>query len=219
MRNALPVSLAVLSAFALSLLSLTAHAAPPRDVAGSKDYPGIGRFAGSRITGYSVKDFDATRIQTSAFKDDKATGEQRLEGQITRIAYRTGQGPSILEVARNFETQLTKAGYQTLLSCNDDDCGGLAFSRSLDVLPLPLMSLDGFTYRYFAGKKSDAAGRDTWASVVVSETNGEITAQLVVAVVGEIANKMVDAAAMRRASARAATSPSTASISIPTWRS
>ena len=30
------------------------------DVPGSKDYPGIGRFGGSVITGYEAKDFDAT---------------------------------------------------------------------------------------------------------------------------------------------------------------
>ena len=40
-----------------SLLALaTPAAAQQRDVAGARDYPGIGRFAGSVITGYLVKE-------------------------------------------------------------------------------------------------------------------------------------------------------------------
>ena len=83
------------------------------DVAGAKDYPGIGRFAGSVITGYEVKDFDATRLQAAPFKNGTATDERKPEGRITRIAYKTGPGPSIVEVSRNFETQLKKAGFDT----------------------------------------------------------------------------------------------------------
>ena len=44
------------------------------DVAGARDYPGIGRFGGSAITGYLVKDFDAARMQTAAFKDGQPAG-------------------------------------------------------------------------------------------------------------------------------------------------
>ena len=100
----------------------TAHA-PPRparaaDVPGSRDYPGIGRFKGSVITGYQVKDFDAARFQAAPFADGKPVKPLRLEGRIARIAYRTAPGPSILEVSRNFETQLAKAGFRlaTLLN-------------------------------------------------------------------------------------------------------
>src|SRR5499426_4791763 len=80
--------------------------AQQRDVAGARDYPGIGRFAGSVITGYEVKDFDAARLQAAVFRDGRPADARRLEGRITRIVYRTNPGPSILEVARNFETQL-----------------------------------------------------------------------------------------------------------------
>lgn len=54
----------------LALLSFTATAASAqtRDVAGGRDYPGIGRFAGSVITGYVMKDFDAARMQAAAFR-------------------------------------------------------------------------------------------------------------------------------------------------------
>ena len=173
------------------------RARPEGDVAGSRDYPGIGRFAGSVITGYQVKDFDAARLQAAPFKDGKPTDERRLEGHVTRIAYRTNPGPSILEVSRNFETQLAKAGFETLVACDTDVCGGIPFTEAIDALPIPQMWIDGFNYRYYAGRKAEG-GRETYAAVLVSKNNDEIYAQLVVAVIGAIENKMVDAGAMAK---------------------
>ena len=187
----------VLLLLAMSLGAMTNAAAQTRDVAGARDYPGIGRFGGSVITGYQVKDFDAARMQGAAFKDGQPADARRLEGRITRIAYRTNPGPSILEVSRNFETQLAKAGFETLLACDTDACGGIPFSEAIDALPIPQMWVDGFNYRYFAGRKLDG-GRETYASVIVSENNRDIYAQLVVAELGAMENKMVDAAAMAK---------------------
>ncbi len=136
-------------------------------------------------------------MQAAAFKDGKPADARRLEGRITRIAYRTNPGPSILEVSRNFETQLAKAGFETLLACDTDACGGIPFTEAIDALPIPQMWVDGFNYHYYAGRKTDG-GRETFASVVVSENNREIYAQLIVAELGAIENKMVDAAAMAK---------------------
>jgi len=166
----------------LLFLASTGAGAQTRDVAGAKDFPGIGRFGGSVISGYQVKDFDAARIQAAPFRNDKPADARRLEGRITRIAYRTNPGPSILEVSRNFETQLAKAGFETLLACDTDACGGIPFTEAIDALPIPQMWVDGFNYHYFA----------------VSENNKEIYAQLIVAELGAIENKMVDAAAMAK---------------------
>ena len=171
--------------------------AQARDVAGARDYPGIGRFSGSVVTGYQVKDFDAARMQGAAFKDGKPVDARRLEGRIVRIAYRSNPGPSILEVSRNFETQLAKAGFETLLACDTDACGGIPFTEAIDALPMPQMWIDGFNYRYFAGRKVEG-GREVFASVIVSESNRDIYAQLVVAELGAMQNKMVDAAAMQK---------------------
>jgi len=193
-------SIIALLAFALLLAPsfITGNLnAQTRDVAGSRDYPGIGRFKGSIITGYRVKDFDAARFQAAPFKDGKPVDGRKLEGRITRIAYRTNPGPSILEVSRNFETQLEKAGFEKLIACDADECGGIPFAEAIDVLPIPMMWLDGFKFHYYAAKKADG-GRETWASIAVSENNGHIHAQLVVAVVGAIENKMVDAAQMKK---------------------
>ena len=196
MRRSIVASLA----FALLVVSsffASSGALAQRDVAGSRDYPGIGRFAGSVITGYQVKDFDAARLQAAPFKDGRAVDERRLEGRVTRIAYRSNPGPSILEVSRNFETQLAKAGFETLLACDTDACGAIPFTEAIDALPMPQMWIDGFNYRYYAGRKAEG-GRETYAAVLVSKSNDDIYAQLVVAVVGAMENKMVDAGAMAK---------------------
>ena len=166
-------------------------------MAGARDYPGIGRFGGSVITGYVVKDFDAARMQAAAFKDGQPADARRLEGRIIRVAYRTNPGPSILEVSKNFETQLAKAGFKTLLACDTNACGAIPFTEAIDVLPVPQMWVDGFNYHYYAGRKEDG-GREIFASVLVSQNNQDITAQLTVAELGAIENKMVDAAAMAK---------------------
>jgi outer membrane protein OmpA-like peptidoglycan-associated protein len=116
---------------------------------------------------------------------------------VTRIAWRTSPGPSILEVSRNFETQLAKAGFEARLACDTDECGGIPFTEAIDALPVPQMWLDGFNYRYYAGRKTEA-GREIWASVAVSKNNDNIYAQLVVVEIGAIENKMIDAAAMAK---------------------
>jgi OOP family OmpA-OmpF porin len=192
MRNPLAVSFALL----LACAALPAQA-QNRDIAGARDFPGIGRFGGSVITGYQAKDFDAVRLQAAPFKDGKAADARRLEGRVTRIAWKAGVGPSILEVSRNFEQQLAKAGFETMLACDTDACGGIPFIESVDVLPIPQMWADGFNFRYFAAKKSEG-GRDTYASVITSKSNDEVYTQLVVAIVGAMENKMVDAAAMAK---------------------
>jgi outer membrane protein OmpA-like peptidoglycan-associated protein len=182
---------------ALAFVFVSPAAAQTRDVAGARDYPGIGRFAGSVATGYQAKDFDAVRLQAAAFKDGKPSDARRVEGRVMRIAYRTQRGPSIIEVSRNFETQLAKAGFETLLACDTDQCGGIPFLESVDVLPAPLMWADGFNFRYYAGVKKDGA-TETYATVITSITNDEVATQLIVAVVGAMDNKMVDAAAMKK---------------------
>jgi outer membrane protein OmpA-like peptidoglycan-associated protein len=179
------------------LAPVGAAAQAMRDVAGARDFAGIGRFAGSVITGYQMKDFDAARMQAAPFRDGQPADARQLVGKITRIAYRSHPGASILEVSRNFEAQLTRAGFETLLSCDTDACGGIPFTEAIDALPAPQMWIDGFNYHYLAGRKIEGA-RETHVSVIVSENNREIYAQLTVAETRAIENRMVDAAAMSK---------------------
>lgn len=182
---------------ALAVALSTPAWAEKGDVPGAKDFAGIGRFAGSVITGYSAKDFDAAVIEAAPFKDGKPVDMRKLEGRVTRIAYKTEAGPSIVEVSRNFEQQLLKAGYKPLLKCDTDECGGTAFVEKIDVLPIPQMWVDGFNFHYFSARNQQN-GQDSYASIVVSKNNDEIYAELVVVQLKSMDNKMVDAAAMAK---------------------
>ncbi len=182
----------IITAVSLCLGMCAAWAADP-DVKGSKDYPGIGRFAGAVISGHEVKDFDETRIQAAVFKDGKATDQRQLEGRVTRIAYRMEQGPSIAEVFRNFENQIAAAGYTTLLKCETEECGGIPFTEALQMLNVPMMWVDGFNYRYLSAQKDKI-----YLDVLVSENNGRVFAELNVIETAGLENKMVNAAEMAK---------------------
>ena len=187
MRRPIPLLVSVMLP-ALAALAGVAQAANG-DIRGARDYPGIARFAGSVITGYDAKDFDATRLQTAPFENGNATGDMRPEGRVTRIAYRTDPGPSIREVYSAFEAQLADAGYETVFTCDADACGRVHFSQGLDVLFVPFMWVDGLNYLYLVGRKSGADGAETWATVLVSHHFNTVTAQLVVTEVGASATR------------------------------
>ncbi len=174
------------------------------DAAGGKDYPGLGRFAGSVITGYDARDFDGTVIEAKAFKTGKPVDQRRPEGKVVRIAYRTSGGASILEVFRNYTKKAAAAGFETLLDCETKACGGLDFANALDTLPLPQMWLDGFNFRYYAARKpAGAAGAETLVSVATSQNNDDVYTQVTVVELGAIEDKMVDAAEMAKGLAEA----------------
>lgn len=106
-------------------------AAQNADVEGSKDHPLVSRYPGSWIVSYAYKEYDEYLLPTGKVQDDKPTKSQKLEGKVTRITYQAPKGRSVLEVYRNFEGALTRAGFQTLFACQTDDCGSGQVSQSV----------------------------------------------------------------------------------------
>ena len=89
-----------------------------QDVPGSKDHPLLSRYPGSRISYYDQKDFSVFYVlEAPPGKSDydlNACRKVKLEGKVTRIEYDIPAGKSALEVFRNYETALQKAGFQVL---------------------------------------------------------------------------------------------------------
>ncbi len=108
------------------LLGLSAPfaAGQDQDVEGSKDHPLISRYPGSVITRYFTKEFDEFTLPLGKLTDEKFTKSQHLEGKITRITYVAPEGRSVLEVFRNYQGALKKAGFETLFTCGPQDCSG-----------------------------------------------------------------------------------------------
>jgi outer membrane protein OmpA-like peptidoglycan-associated protein len=110
----------VLFAVFMGGLPATAFA---QDFPGSKDHPMIKRYQGSVITLYRVKDFEEYALALGKLVRKEQTymleKTQRLEGKITHIEYKTPRERSVLEIFRNYEMALKKAGFQTLFTCSN----------------------------------------------------------------------------------------------------
>ena len=100
----------------------------PADVAGGKDHPTLSRYAGSWLVAQDQKDFDAVTVPAGAKEADAV----KLEGRITRLFYLAPAGKSVLEVQRNYELALEKAGAVRRDGCAAEACGDRAFGAVRD---------------------------------------------------------------------------------------
>lgn len=99
---------------------------PAKDIPRAKDHPIISRFAGSKIIGYAHADFDERVFPVArAIDDDRFEKTERHEGEVTRLAYVAPEDKSPLEIMRNIEQALQKAGFKTVYQCtgNEKGCG------------------------------------------------------------------------------------------------
>ncbi len=82
------------------------------------DHVLIAPYEGSTIRRKQVKEFD----EYQAFKGMDASGKQatglQLEGKITKILYKIPPERSILEIYRNYEDAVNRAGAEILYSCD-----------------------------------------------------------------------------------------------------
>ena len=120
----------VLSILCSLLGGAVAGRAQGQDSPGSKDHPLVTRYAGSFIDGYQVRGFDEYTLPLGPAVKDAASQrvpskKEILEGKITRILYRGPEGRSTLEIFRNYQAALESAGFETLFTCADKECGFL----------------------------------------------------------------------------------------------
>jgi OOP family OmpA-OmpF porin len=116
--------------FALCLVAATAaHAAmPPQDtVKDGKDHPLVSRFEGSRLVGRETKAYTEVQLVAGKVPDDGKRAPEKwlpLEGRYTRLAYNYPEDRSSLEVMRNYEAALKRAGLTPVFACaTPDTCG------------------------------------------------------------------------------------------------
>ena len=101
-----------------------------QDVPGSKDHPIISRYPGSFIYHYEQKEFDEFEIllgpiKGSSDRDMQLAKKEKLEGKITKIQYQCPQNRSPLEVFKNYEEALKKAGFEVIYSARGREIAGL----------------------------------------------------------------------------------------------
>lgn len=104
-------------------------AMPPQDtVKNAKDHPLLSRFEGAKMVGYGLKEFDEVMLPAGKRvlnKDNQPAFDNalQLEGKYTRIAYNFPRERSALEVMRNYQAALDKAGLKTVFACAKEACG------------------------------------------------------------------------------------------------
>ena len=125
-----------------SLLLATAAVAdatiPKADIAGAKDTRLVGRFAGSMIVAYDIKDYDEIKLPLAPLKPvaDKNKRDahnntvfepaqsKALEGRRTRLVYLLPDNVAPLQAVRNYQNEITGKGGKTLFECKANECGG-----------------------------------------------------------------------------------------------
>ena len=164
------------------MLTTSIAFAQGEDVEGSKDHPLISRFAGSTIVYYDVKQFDEYilalgKVEWERDEDDKRvfnlTKSKQLEGKVTRIQYDAPEDRSTLEIYRNYESALKRAGFEILFAGAREelgkDFGEAAYNAMRNVRGDYFHYLDSYVehQRYIAAKLSRPEG-DVYISIFVS---------------------------------------------------
>ncbi|MCG6871895.1 MAG: OmpA family protein [Gammaproteobacteria bacterium] len=185
----------------LVALVLTGLATPAftSDVAGSADYPDIGRFKGSEISFFQEENYGKTVFATGPVrKDSDAAGTTlKVEGKITRIFYRVPKGIATLEVFRNFEARAKDANFEILFSGGPDEIKDYPFKYKHPVEILREARL-GDGIHYFVASK-EVAGATTYVSVLVAPHSGGdgVRVGLIAAQTKAMEMQMVDAKQMQ----------------------
>ncbi len=194
------------------LSSIVVLSAPlaAKDIPGSKDHPVVKRYKGSSIIGYNYRKFDEYKLITAKIskavryggKIDK-TNSIALEGTVTLIAYKNPKGRSTLEVFKNYEDSLKKAGFEILFKCANRECGGRAFNHTMKVSKHLAFAEKYSNQRYLAGRIKNKQGEVYVSLYVVGDGSpGRPTyTQLNVVEVAKMEKNMVtvDADAMFKA--------------------
>ncbi|HKW62801.1 MAG TPA: OmpA family protein [Candidatus Acidoferrum sp.] len=133
-----------------------------QDIAG-KDHPLVSRYPGSYIREYDQKEFDEFELPVGSNGPAKPCKMQHLEGKVTLIRYIPPKGRSMLEVFRNYELALQKAGFAEIFKCTDAaECGAGD--------PKHLGTYGNWKNHYMAAKLSRSEG-DVYAAVNISQSN------------------------------------------------
>jgi OOP family OmpA-OmpF porin len=163
------------------------------DVKGSKDPAAIKRYEGSIIIGYKFSKFDEFTFMLGPIKRSEKGGAptfapaktERVEGQYTRLVYTGPEGRSPLEVLRNYEQELTQAGFKPVYRCAAAECGEFVTDQYLYTMenrldnyppagsgrPPGQVTEHAFSStkdpRLLVAKRTGGAG-DAWISVLVA---------------------------------------------------
>ncbi|MBR9842666.1 MAG: OmpA family protein [Rhodobacteraceae bacterium] len=120
------------------------------------------------IAARSVAD-GAYRLPVGVYGDG-AVPLVKVDGRVSKRTWRiVGQADKVTALARSMEKQLVAQGYEIVLACETEDCGGFDFRFAVEVLPPPDMYVDLAEYRFVGARRESADGPEA-VGVLVSHT-------------------------------------------------
>lgn len=154
----------------VSALAVIAIVIPLAGAAGNLTLP-----SRARLLGDTVNPLDSYALPLGVFANGTIP-VRVLEGQITRQSWRLdGAVDSTLQILTPLRDQLTAAGFDILLECRDDACGGFDFRFATDVIPAPDMHVNVRDYRFLSAMRGD----DEALSLLISRTRSAVFVQMV----------------------------------------
>ncbi|WP_299744667.1 OmpA family protein [uncultured Tateyamaria sp.] len=95
---------------------------------------------------------DRVSVATAPYADGQVAAE-RIDGPVQRRSYRIpSPGLTPLQILAPLRAQLADAGYDTLLDCDANACGGFDFRFGIDVLPAPNMYVNVRAYHFLSAR-------------------------------------------------------------------
>lgn len=151
-------------------LALVAVLAPAPAVANELYLP-----AQSRQLSDRVSPLDSYALPTGPFEAGKVP-DQIFEGRVEKQSWRLdGAVLTTLQILAPLRDQILAEGYDILLDCRDQACGGFDFRFETSVIPAPDMHVNIRDYRYLSAVR----GEDEALSLLVSRAGNTIYIQAI----------------------------------------
>ncbi len=94
-----------------------------------------------------------------------------VEGSIISEAWKVSSANmSTLQIMAPLRNQLLENGFEILLDCETDQCGGFDFRYEINLLPEPEMHVDLGDFRYLSARQTSDSDTTEYISLIVSRT-------------------------------------------------
>ncbi|MFL4469717.1 OmpA family protein [Tateyamaria armeniaca] len=124
-------------------------------------------------------------VPTASFTDG-AVPARIFEGPVIQRAYRiASSGLTPLQILAPLRAQIEAAGYEILLDCDEDRCGGFDFRFGIDVLPAPNMYVNIRAYHFLSAVAPDDTAAVTLLASAAAGAGYVQIVQVGAATVGE----------------------------------
>jgi OOP family OmpA-OmpF porin len=95
----------------------------------------------------------------------------RTQGRVTSEAWRISTDSlSTLQILLPLRAQLEESGFEILMECETEACGGFDFRYSIELLPEPEMHVDLGDFRYLSARREREGGEPEFITLMVSRS-------------------------------------------------